>query len=172
MKKILYIITIGAVLFMCSCTNKDHLFDAEVVDRFSTTDFASILGTNSVTFHAENSSVLFAMQPGYIRGGSLHSPLGLVEIAIFKSKKTALVAMEAQRKNVAADIKQGKKDINGIKHWWFVENQAFLSIVYENMVFEVASFKNRYSAIEKELWATATNFIKKAEQTITADGGE
>ena len=183
MYKTTVLVTIGVALFISSCTNsepghrvssaksdnrvlasKNQLFTPEVVDRFRATDFTSFLGRDSVTFRANNlGGVLFKMQPGYLGGGTLRSSGRGVGIAVFESKQAALAAVEARRQNVAAVINQGQQERNRIKHWWFSESQALLSIVHENMVVEVIDLNKRYSEIEKELWATAIGFIRTAE---------
>lgn len=96
-----------------------------------------------------------------------------VGIAVFKSRQEALAAVEARRQSVAAVINQGEPGRNRITHWWFCENlPALLSIVHENMVVEVKDLKERYSEVEKELWATAMDFTGTVEANARADTDE
>ena len=181
-------VAIGVALFIGSCTNSEpdrrvssaksdnrvlasqnQLFTPEVVDRFRATDFTSFLGRGPATFRPDNlGGVLFKMQPGYLGGGTLRSSVRGVGIAVFESKQAALAAVKARRHNVAAVIHQGQQERNLIKHWWFSESQALLSIVHHNVVVEVSDLRRRYSETEKELWATATGFIRTAEPTTPA----
>lgn len=137
---------------------------ADQLERFKTTDFGSFLGTTNVIFRKDNlGGVIFKMRPGYVTGGTLQSGHRQVGIALYGSHEAAISAVEWRRKDVANLIERGPKERNGVADWWFGESQALLCIVQGGMVFEVCDLDRSYSAVEHELWATATKFLKTAE---------
>ena len=133
----------------------------KLLERFKAAEFSSFIGATNGTFRKDNlGGAIFKSRPGYFTGGTLRFAHRDVGIAIYESYEAALAALEWRRKNVANVIEQGRKEQNGVTHWWFCESQALLSIVQGNMVFEVCDLDRRYSAVEDELWVTATNFLK------------
>ena len=136
----------------------------KLLERFKAADFSSFFGTTNATFRRDNlGGVLFKLRPGYVTGGTLRTRYRGVGIAIYESHEAAMAAVERRRKDVASVIEQGRKEQNGVTDWWFGESQALLSIVHRNIVFEVGDSDRRYSAVEDELWAVATKFLKTAE---------
>ena len=162
-----YLLVLSALFTVpwCRCVAAgDQSFSTAMFDGFRTADFSSFLGTTNAAFRKDNlGGVIFKSRPGYITGGTLESGHRFVGIAVFESHQAAMAAVEWRRKDVAAIIEKGRRERNGVVHWWFGESQALLSIVQGSMVFEVCDLDRRYSDIEDGLWTEATKFLKIAD---------
>ena len=148
----------------------DHVAAATLLEQFKAADFSAFLGTTNAIFRKDNlGGVIFESRPGYVTGGTLEFRHRHIGIAIYESHEAAMAAVEWRRKDVAGVIEKGKREQNGVTHWWFGESQALLSIVHGRMVFEDCDSDKRYSAVEDELWATAMKFLKTAEPNGAAN---
>ena len=171
MKTHFTILILFAALFGISCHRQNSesappVFNAATAECLKHSDFNAFLGSSNVVFRADNlGGSLFKNAPDYIGGGTLRSKHCGVGMAVFGSRKAAIAAVDSRRTNVANVITAGAQTREGIRNWWFCEDQALLSIVHGNAVFEVTHLHKRYSEIENELWRTASELMEAAEQT-------
>ena len=157
---------ISLFILFPGCTKDENppFYKVDVVEQFRAYDFGSFLGTRKVEFSKDNlGGVLFKIQPGYLVGGTIQASHRGVGIAVFESQQAALSAVEARRKNIANRILKGSVKQSGITDWWFCEDQALLSIVHRNIVFEVAILDEHYSETGQLLWDTARGFLNTVE---------
>ena len=130
------------------------------INRLKATRFDSFFGGARLTWREDSlGGALFQEAPGYLGGGTLQAENREIGIAVFKSGRGALAAVQSRRSNVALPIAKGQRARNGVSTWWFARESALLCIVHRNMVFEARSPGERHSEVERELWHAAGTFL-------------
>ena len=169
MSRLFNLAILHTVLMTCLCGGvaaEDQRSAADYLGAFKAAEFSAFFGRTNGVFRDDSSPFLKSL-PGYETGGTLETRFRYVRLLVFKSQDAAVAGAEAARHDCANVFNKGTKERSGERRWWFCESQASLWVVHGRMLFQVAVLDKRYSAVEDELWAAVTKFMKIAEP----DGG-